>query len=335
MKKIILITAATAAALALASCEDNDVNIDSSSDQPLRISASIGETTSRAHDTSWSAGDKIGILSSVGTMPGPYINLEYTTDTGNGFFTGTPMFYYKPMTLIAYYPFTGSEDTDPGVITARTDADNQVSQRQVNIDFLWDSKTNEDIKDFSAANPEITFTFSHKMSKLTFAFIGTNEVENEEGVLIAEEVKASDIVAYEIEGLVMEGTFDTSTGICAIGSSDPENLKIEFEKGTVKDEKVAANAEELPPLIVFPQKPGNSTVKLHVYTDELDNPDYLQHYVCTLTFGDGELKPGNCYKYTIQISKVGLQLKTMTIENWIPERDVNVTATIDGGVEND
>lgn len=323
MKKIILLAAA---AFALASCENNDDNIVSSQEQ-LRITATIGESVSRAKDTEWGQGDCIGISSTIGPAAVPYINLKYTTE-GDGKFKGATLFYYKPMTLTAYYPFTGTEGEAPGLIKADTGADNQTPERQPLIDFLWDSKTNQDQQDFSADKAEVNFTFAHKMSKLMFAFKGSREEMDDGSVM---EVKVSDIVAYEIEGLVMNGTFDPATGICAIDNdAEKKRLRIDIQKGSVEDGTPRF------PLIVFPQKPGNKDVKLHVYTDELvDNPGYLQHYVCTLTFGDGELKPGNSYKYTIQVTKVGLKLGDLKIDDWNKEREVNLTASIDGDVKNE
>lgn len=325
MKKIIFLAAAS---LLLASCENNDDNT-LSSYKLSRITASIGEDVStRAKDDTWSPGDVIGISSTVGAGDGHYINVKYTTD-GTGVFEGAPLYYYNSMTLTAYYPFTGSEKKAPGLIKVVTDAANQTPENQPQIDFLWDSKTNVDRKDFSVSNTTVNFTFTHRMSKLTFAFRGSEPVI-QNGIEIAPEVKVSDIVAYEIEGLVMDGSFDTATGICAIDdNAETQKIKIDIPKGDVKEEI------DLFPLIFFPQKPGNTNVKLHVYTDELENTGVLQHYICTLTFGDGELKPGNSYKYTVQVSRVGLILGKITIDDWNTERDVNLTATVDGGVNND
>lgn len=324
MKKIFILAAAV---LVLASCDNNDDNTDFSPGQ-ARITATIGETTGRAKDTSWSPGDSIGITSSVDKIVAPYINVKYTTD-GSGTFSGKALYFYKPMTLTAYYPYTGSDGTLPGFIKASTDAGNQTAKNQPQIDFLWDTKTNEGKKDFSAADPTVKFTFAHKMSKLMFVFKGSEEVE-ENGTVIATAANVSDIVSYEIEGLVMDGSFDTATGICAIdNTAETKVLKIDLGKGSVEE------GQPVSPLIVFPQKPGNSKVKLHIYTDELENPGYLQHYVCMLTFGDGELKPGNSYKYTVTISKIGLKLSDMEIVNWNDARDVNLTGTIDGGVKKD
>lgn len=326
MKKIILFAAA---ALALASCENNDDNT-VPCPQQARITATIGEST-RAKDDTWNPGDKIGISSTVGPEVGPYINLEYTTD-GNGEFIGSPLFYYKPMTLIAYYPFKGPENTAPGLIEAKTSAEYQKAENQPTIDFLWDTKTNKDQADFSATDPTVKFEFSHKMSKLTFALEGSKEEVEVNGVVTIHEVKAEDIVRYEIEGLVLDGTFDPATGVCSIDNSvDPQNIEIKI-KDFIEEPVKEGESLSPPPLIVFPQKPGNSKVILHVYTDELKNSSVLQHYTCALTFKDGELEPGNNYKFTIRVSKVGLKLAEMKIVDWNTEREVNLTATIDGNV---
>lgn len=330
MKKIYLFAAAT---LSLVACDSNDDNPDNSQ-QPVKIFATIGESAvSRASDTKWAPGDKIGISSSVGAVGGPYVNVLYTTDNGDGNFIGAPLFYYKPMTLTAYYPFTGTEGTVPGndgIISATTDAEAQKNLPA--IDFLWDQQTGltPSATEGTSSKPEVKvkFTFAHKMSKLMFAFKGTPEQEiYVKGIkYIVPEVKVSDMVAYELEGLVMGGTFNTADGICAIKNVAAENLKIEVEKGTVKDET------PLSPLIVFPQKPGNTTVKLRVYNNEIEGVDD-QTYTCTLSFGDGELKPGYCYKYTIQITKIGLILEQMSIVEWEDafEETPNLAATIDGG----
>lgn len=331
MKKIFLFAVV---ALALTSCDNNDENQVTPQVAAI-ITATIGESTlTRAVDQSWEKNDSIGISSTVGSVDGPYINVKYTTEKGDGVFTGTPLFYYKPMTLTAYYPFTGSEKTAPGLIEAVTDADNQLPEKQPQIDFLWDSKTNKDQADFSATNSNVKFTFAHKMSKLTFAFEGSREeVEDENGVVTVHEVKVSDIVKYGIEGLVMNGTFDTATGNCSIdNSAKPQYLEIDIPEGSsVKEEESLSPS----PLIVFPQKPGNSKVKLHVYTDELKNSSVLQHYTCALTFSGGELKSGNSYKFTIRVSKVGLKLDKMSIDDWNTGQEVKLTATVDGGVTNE
>ncbi|MDE6371090.1 MAG: fimbrillin family protein, partial [Duncaniella sp.] len=224
-----------------------------------------------------------------------------------------------------YYPFTGVEGTAPGTdgkITANTRPANQQAGKQPLIDFLWDSKTGVGKKDFSASNPNVNFVFSHQMCKLTFTFLDTPSTD------LKYNVEVKDITAYELLGLGFDGTFDTATGVCSI--NDPEaNDSIKFEglKGTVQ------HNVELPSIIMFPQKPGNDKVKLRLYLDELNNESQLQTYTCSLTFGDGELKPGYSYKYTIKVTKVGLIVGQMSIEDWNLDRDVRLTATIDGAFD--
>lgn len=338
MKKAILLATAT---LVLAACDGKEDNLLTSS-EALQITATIGEcVVSRAdgaedeqipgdHDK-WAAGDRIGIISTIGDKARPYVNLLYTTEKGDGNFSGYPIHFYKPMTLTAYYPFTGSEGTLPGengVISVSTDANAQ--KNLLNIDFLWDSKkgkgVDKDQVDFSVSNPNVDFVFSHKMSKVTFAFQDSPEIKDEKGVTLAGPVKVQDMINYTIEGLVLDGTFDTSTGVCAVKEVSTKNLAIGV-KGTVTHDTPVS------PLILFPQTLSGGKAVLHITTDELkdEKPETYQHYKCNLSFSNGEILPGRHYKYTIKVSKLGLIVGEMTVEPW--KEDIrSVTATIDGDV---
>ena len=330
MKKIYFLALS---ALALAACDNKDDN-QLSDYQAAKITARIDNNNpTRAIDASWAAGDVIGIHSIVGKegenkVIGPYFNVKYTTEQGDGTFTGDPLYFYKPMTLYAYYPFGKVEEADgpdaDGIITANTRPDNQKENEQRLIDFLWASEAG-----FTAKDPNVNFTFTHRMSQLTFKFLNTAVGDLKQQVLV------ENIIAYEIVGLGFDGTFNTYTGVCAI--NDPavnDSIKIEkFKDGTTPFYKNIKHDEFVDPIIMFPQKPGNDKVLLRLYLNELDNEQQLQTYTCTLTFGDGELKPGCNYKYTIRVSKVGLIVGEMSIEPWKVERDVKLTSTIDGKFE--
>ena len=331
MKKIFLLAAAS---LLLAACDKNEDNPESSY-QAAKITAKIDDSTpSRAIDASWDADDVIGIHSIVGRdgenqVIGPYFNVKYTTENGDGNFTGHPLYFYKPMTLYAYYPFAEVGEADGpdnnGIIKANTLPGNQKEKEQRRIDFLWDSETG-----FTAKEPNVDFTFTHRMSQVTFTFRDTPSDDPKQRVLV------ENIRAYEIIGLGFEGTFDTYSGVCAI--NDPQandSIVINTDKKGKRfydDLKIADN-EALDPIILFPQKPGNDKVKLRLYLDDLNNKDQIQTYTCTLTFGDGELKPGYSYRYTIRVTKVGLVVGEMSIEPWNVERDVKLTSTIDGAFD--
>lgn len=291
MKKVFLIAAAT---IALAACSNDD----NYTDEPVaaHISATIGKSAlSRASETSWAKDDKIGV-----TMDDRYTNMEYTTD-GSGKFTGTTMYFKnkkEPVTLTAYYPFTGTEGTAAGKVAASTNADNQTPANQVAIDFLFDKKSG-----ILGTDPNVAFTFSHMMSKLTLIFKDGDGAD------------VSKISAYEIGGLALDGTFNTETGKCAAKADADSPLRIDLTGVTVE------NGKALDPLILFPQIPGSDQVTLRIESDELDgldNPDLIQQYSCKLPFIDGELKPGNNYVYTITVSKTKVSVDRSSIAEWVP-----------------
>lgn len=329
MKKIYLLAAA---ALALAACDSNDVNPDDSQ-QAIKVFATIGESVqSRASDTQWAAGDRIGISSTVGAVGGPYINLKYTTAGTDGNFTGTPMFFYKPMTLTAYYPYSGEEGKVPGdhgVISATTDAAAQKNLPA--IDFLWDQQTDIKASDPNkTSEPNVNFKFAHKMSKVSFTFIGSHPVyeDEEHTIMNYDGVDIRLMNSYGIEGLGITGTFDTATGVCAIDETvDREGLTFTFQEANLSKEELDFDHEETyAPLIVFPQSKPEKGFILHIRTNEFG---VTQNYKCSLSFSENGIEPGNHYKYKIQVSKRGLKVGDLTIEDW-DESDKYICATIDG-----
>lgn len=325
MKKIYIIALA---ALTLASCDNNDNPLPQNS--TAQIFATIGESEiSRAVDNSWTPGDQIGITSIVGDKTWPYINVPFITTNGKGVFDAaeedTYLYFYSNMTLTAYYPFKGASGTAPGnggVIVANTRPANQTSANQPGIDFLWDSKTGVNKQDFSAANPKVEFKFAHKMSKISFTFMRSDAVYDENNVKLADGVEVEFLRNYKIDALALDGTFDTRTGVCSpLVDANPEILSID-----VKDVK---NEVPVSPVIVFPQSLNGGSVTLHLYSDELNDPNNLQHYKCQLSFSNGEILPGYQYNYTIQVTKIGLIVGKMSVTPWVSS-DRFITATIDG-----
>lgn len=276
MKKIFLIAAA---AIALASCSNDDSFVD----QPIaaQISATISKTaSSRASDADWAVGDEIGI-----SMSGRYANIKYTR-TDEGKFTGTTLYFKNKqdkVTLTAYYPFTGTEDTTPGTVTARTVADNQTSTAQPAIDFLF-AKT----QDVTGSDPKVNFEFFHKMSQITLIF------KNGSGANV------SNITSYTIEGLVLDGTFNPADGTCVASAVAPSQLTI--------NPTAVTSGEKLPSLLFFPQ--SATSVKLKI-TDS-DNQDYS----CDLTFQNGRLDSGNNYQFTVTVNKTALVVESHDITDW-------------------
>lgn len=294
MKKVFLLAAA---AMALVACSNDGNDVD----EPVavQITATIGKSAlTRASDTSWESGDRIGI-----TMGDRYTNMAYTytTKDGNEIFTGTTMYFKnktEPVTLTAYYPYMGIEDQTPAVVEASTSVERQTPEEQPKFDFLYAIK-----KNVTGAQPNVNLAFSHQMSKITLIFKNGNEG-----------TEVSKITSYTIDGLILEGTFNPSTGMCAAKADvAAAPLSVTLPEGTVKHE------EALPSLIVFPQATAGKTVTLKIK----DNQD--QDYACTLNFGDDGIVEGNNYLYTIKVSKTGLSVNS-SITEWNPIDNLNSEA---------
>lgn len=281
MKKYILLAAA---AISLAAC-NNDDNI---LDEPVaaQVSATIGESAvSRATDSNWTPGDAIGI-----TMDSRYVNIKHVTQEGDGSFTADNTLYFKnkrePVALTAYYPYADRVSASAPVLEASAIADHQTPAEQAKFDFLYAR-----LDGVSGAEPNVNFTFSHRMCKLTFIFENGNDGTD-----------VSKITSYEISGLVLDGSFNTSTGDCAAKPSPQAPLSITIPEGTVK------HGEAVPSLIVFPQTVEKLTLKI--------SDSEGQDYACELKFKDNKLLPGNNYQWTITVKKTGLVLKQSGINKW-------------------
>lgn len=294
MKKIYLLAAFS---LALVACDNNDDN-PVFSPVVAEITATIGDSgMTRAGDTSWTEGDKIGITTTFGAGMKPSVNILYTTAKGDGVFEGEVIYIYNPMSLSAYYPFSDEVGTARSTIEASTDADYQTKENHPKIDFLYASKTG-----ITTDDPKVKLTFSHQMSKLTLIFVNGSGME------------VSKIASYQIDGLKLDGVFDTSTGECAAKSTtNPRALSIVPDEGSVKNEVA------LPSLILFPQAAEAVTLTI------TDNDE--QTYKCNLTFDNNRIEFGNNYQFTIKVNKSGLTVDQSTISEWVtkemPPTDAN------------
>lgn len=280
MKKFILLAAA---AISLAACSSEDNYID----EPIaaQINATIGESAlSRASDISWGSGDNIGV-----TMVGHYTNMKYSTANGDGVFAGTPIYFrnkQEQVTITAYYPFSGTEGQMPDAIEATTGSERQTPELQPAFDFLYAVKENA-----TGANPNVTFNFSHMMSKLTLVFKNGN---------IGTDV--SKITSCQINGLILEGSFNPQTGVCAAKTATPASA--------LNLSPTVTNGVALPSLILFPQTVDKVTLNI---TDSEN-----QAYSCELKFNDNRLESGNNYVYTISVKKTELVVNS-SIADWKTE----------------
>lgn len=283
-------------ALCAVACTNDNENLN---DGPVAavINAEISDAVStRASGTAWAERDEIGISESRFG----YANVLYRWENGKFTPAGTIIFFQDddPTTFSAYYPY----DADGGTLTATTDATAQ--QNQPAIDFLYATGATA-----STHNPEVNFTdntaaggtdcsFHHCMSQITLTFEAGSGVD-------FNTVKPT---GYTLSGLVLEGSFDTTTGT-AETDANAQTADLTMELDGVLTSSV----------ILFPQ--STASIELSVNYNS-------QPYTATLTIPDGALKAGNNYTYTVTVRNKDLSIESAKITDWNPVTGGNVSADL-------
>lgn len=286
----------TTLGITLSACtNDNDEMIDGQVAAVINADISNSVLT-RASGTAWADSDEIGISESRFG----YNNVPYRWESGKFTPAGTIIFFQDddPTTFSAYYPY----DADGGTLTATTDATAQ--QNQPAIDFLYATGATA-----STHNPEVNFTddtdaggtdcsFHHRMSQITLTFEAGSGVD-------FNTIKPTD---YTLSGLVLEGSFDTTTGT-AETDANAQTADLTMELNGVLTSSV----------ILFPQ--STASIGLSVYYNS-------QTYTATLTIPDGALRAGNNYTYTVTVRNKDLSVSSATISDWNPVNGGNVNADL-------
>ena len=284
-------------ALCAAACTNDDENLNNGSVAAV-INAEISDAVStRASGTAWAERDEIGISESRFG----YTNVPYRWESGKFTPAGTIIFFQDddPTTFSAYYPY----DADGGTLTATTDATAQ--QNQPAIDFLYATGATA-----STHNPEVNFTnnlstggtdcsFHHRMSQITLTFQKGSGVD-------FNTIKPT---GYTLSGLVLEGSFDTTTGTAETDDATAaQDLDMTLTNGALTSS-----------VILFPQT--KASIGLSVYYNS-------QPYTATLTIPEGALKAGNNYTYTVTVRNKDLSISSATISDWNPVNGGNVNADL-------
>lgn len=279
--------ALAALTFALAACSNDNENLNIDGHVAAKFTTGITPVT-RASGTTWDAGDRIGITG-IGTV---YDNVPYILKNGTFEAEGTVIYFQTTEEVVfrAYYPYspTGS------LLTITTDADAQ--QNQPAIDMLFASGAKG-----STHSPEVNFidktdeggedhSFHHCMSQLTLTF--------EEGSGVNFDLVKP--VGYTLSGLKLEGSFNTATGIAAVGDqAQAEDLTITLN-GTIQSS-----------LILIPQETNTLSLKVSYKG---------QTYNATLTIPKGKLVAGDNYTYTVTVRNKGIEVSKAEIAKW---NDVN------------
>ena len=301
MKQHYLVTAAVVATLALAGCEKDEKD---NTPVAARFTASIdGQQISRAGGTAWTAGDQIGVTGTSGTTE--YVNILYNAGESQSDAPFTVVndenaIYFQnagEVTFTAYYPFKGTEKIKPEKVTKTISAADQTTTGQPKIDYLYGKGTG------SKTSPTVTFTFTHRMSKLTLTF--------KKGA----DTKLSGMTAYTVKGLKMSGTFDPTTGTAAANAVPSTSL-------TMTPPDLSANpATYTASLILFPQAAAAGSVSVVVTLDG-------QKFTAPLAITDNELKAGNNYTFNVTVNKTGLSITPATIDPWDDKGTTEVGAVM-------
>lgn len=305
MKKILL-TSAVAVAL-LSGC-NNDYDGQDIAGSKLIVSASIDQVNTRVSDDgiAWTVGDAIGVSDNLSN---PNLNIKYVAGSVTGEFSSTTGIYIlgnDEVEYTAYYPYTGNENISAGVLDFKIidEAGKYVGHNA--IDFMYAKAT------ASRSNPNVAFKFKHQMSKVSLNIANGG----------AAETKAEASISYTLQGVIIDGTFDTATGEVKPGST----------KGSVKVETTLGTTSS----IILPPVVAESEAEPIQLVIEVGDKIYA-----------GSLKPAldssQEYQYTVDLSKTEsgekLQIDSPTIDGWTPnvegnigvEEEVNYNPTLEIG----
>ena len=288
MRKSILF--ASMAALIMSSCSSNEFDFGGSdAGSKLQVSASIHELQTRAHEASWDANDAIGVSDADKNT-----NVKYVTTSGDGVFTSNNVIYLlgdESHDFTAYYPYNESVTAENKNITFDEPAD-----------YMYGTAS------ATRQNPNASFTFTHKMSELSFTVTDATSTNSSSAKAWtradgnepsgSESTTASSTIT--LHDVVLNGTFNTSDGTVTAGEKKGD-LTISFTPGKKSS------------FILPPQSFEGGNVKISV-----------NHNGKTFggTLSLDKTTEGNDIQYGLTINKenqqTALAISSKTITGWTP-----------------
>ena len=205
-----------ALALTLAACNNDNENLNDGPVAAQFIADITPATRVNSEGTDWTDGDRIGVTGAG------FTNVPYKRENGKFVTDGTTIYFNdtETHTFHAYYPY----QSDGGTVTVSTAADKQGAD----IDFLFASGATGDTH-----NPTVSFTdktdkggpdnsFHHCMSLIKFTF------KAGDGIIFNE----TEPSGYTVDGLKLEGTFDTATGTTAVTAASESPITMQLGGAT-------------------------------------------------------------------------------------------------------
>lgn len=303
----IKLMAAAAMTLVFASCNNEGITGDNNTDGDVRFSATI-DGASRAYDQVWEANDEIGVSCQTGDVT--YNNVCYYTASADGNFSPkdeSKKIYFQTdeeVTFTACYPWN---DLQGGTTSVTADTWKQSEQKK--FDFLWAQAEG------SKSNPNVSFAFAHKMTKLVLTIKRGDDVSYDE-------VKAA---VLSLEGFKNEGSFDVATGTAAASGDDcaewifaGNTANAEYNAPKVLDDNANTVVYTM---IFYPQIFGTNHVTFTAkitehqsFSTELDftNANAVKDNDSAIN----EWVSGRQYNIGIKLNKTGISLDGCTIAAW-------------------
>lgn len=292
MKKIFL---TSAVALALLSGCNNDYDGQDIAGSKLVVSASIDQVNTRVSNTGteWETGDEIGVSDNLSN---PNLNIKYVAGSTTGNFTSETGIYIlgdEEVTYTAYYPYAGNETASAGEQGFKiVDAEGKYVGHSA-VDFMFATGT------ATRSNPQVNLQFKHKMSKVSLDIKDSN----------AAATKAETPISYTLQGVIIDGTFNTETGEITPGSTKG-NVTVDATLGT-------ASSIILPPMAAEATE-EEKTIQLLIKIGD-------KAYAGELTPALGSSQE---YQYSIDLSQTTegskLKIDSPTMEGWTPNNEGNL-----------
>ena len=285
-----------ALALTLAACNNDNENLNDGPVAAKFIADITPATRVNSEGTDWTDGDRIGVTGAG------FTNVPYKRENGKFVTDGTTIYFNdtETHTFHAYYPY----QSDGGTVTVSTAADKQGAD----IDFLFASGATGDTH-----NPTVSFTdktdkggpdnsFHHCMSLIKFTF------KAGDGIIFNE----TEPSGYTVDGLKLEGTFDTATGTTAVTAASESPITMQLGGATTSQ------------VIILPQGVTTSldlTVSFNGldYTTTLPNPSKPEA---------NQFSAGYAYTYNITLNNKGITVEEPEITPWEPGNSNDVSITL-------
>ena len=271
--------ALAALALTLAACNNDNENLNGGP-VAAQFTAEIYEAAStrvNSEGTDWTDGDRIGVTGAG------FINIPYVRESGQ-FVPEDKIIYFndtETKTFNAYYPY----QSDGGTVTVSTAADKQGT----GIDFLFASGATG-----NTHNPTVSFTgdhtFHHCMSLIKFTFKAGDGLSFNE----------TEPAGYTLEGLKLEGTFDTATGTTAVTAAAESPITMQLGGATTSQ------------VIILPQKVTSSLNLKVSYNGQSYNAQLKLPATPTANF----YTAGYAYTYNITLNNKDIEVSDPTINPW-------------------